>query len=118
MIIKQEENKIFSTGQVIETGISLEDVTHLKTLFSGGLYKDKYSFIAEMVQNATDVHKLIGTDKLVEVYFDRDEMGDYLAIQDFGTGISPKLMENVISKFGASTKRDSDLFHGGKGIGN
>ena len=104
-------------GKAIQAGFSEKDLPKLMGLMSGGLYKDAYSWIPEIVQNAVDIHIETGTDKKVIIGFDTDTNGAYLYVEDFGTGISLELMNNVVSKFGASTKDHSNNFIGGKGIG-
>ena len=112
-----KENLISFNTDVINTEFSQENMYKIKTLLSGLLYSDSYSFLAEMVQNATDNHIEFGITKNVEIGFDYDEEGNYIFIRDFGSGISPALMRSVLSQFGKSTKDQSDKFKGGMGIG-
>src|SRR5206468_2322508 len=43
--------------------------------------------------------------------------GEYLIIKDDGVGLSADRLQNVFCVYGESTKRDSDDFIGGYGLG-
>lgn len=118
MVIEQkQDDQIVFGSRIIETGIDAEDLPFVKQALSGKIYSSKYSFISENIQNATDIHKEVNTDKKVKVGFDIDDSGRFIFFQDWGTGISLDLMENVVAKFGKSTKRNDNNANGGFGIG-
>lgn len=72
--------------------------------------------LREYVSNAVDSHKESGIDRPVEVTLPTQFVPN-LVIRDHGIGLSSEDVKNVYSKFGTSTKNDSDEQIGGFGIG-
>lgn len=82
------------------------------------LYSNPYQAVArEYLSNAFDSHIQAGcVDVAVKVTLPTLS-SPALTIQDFGVGLSRDELVNVYSKYWASTKRDSDSFVGGFGLG-
>lgn len=80
----------------------------LMQILSKGLYSDPIgSIIREWSSNALDATREAGVDKPIIVSLKEDEMLNWkFSVQDFGTGMSPDRVINVVSKYAASTKRD------------
>ena len=121
MIIDTSQGNIEVVGDVKEfkTSIDPKNLEFITTLLSSNLYSDpEQSFIREIVSNAWDSHVEAGTtDVPIIVRFRKD--GDYrhVTIRDYGVGLSPERFQEVYCNIGSSTKRDSNEFIGGFGIG-
>ena len=77
----------------------------------------KRSICQEVMSNARDAHREVGTpNKAIEVRLPT-RLNPIWSCKDFGPGISPDRMDKVVTKFGNSTKRDSNNFTGGFGVG-
>lgn len=83
------------------------------------LYKDPiFAVCREYATNARDAHREVGTpERPIEIQFPSLWNSGQLRIRDFGPGISPDRMSEIFIQFGNSTKRSSNLEHGGFGIG-
>lgn len=119
MIIDAQSSKIEVIGDIQEfkTGIDPKNLEFITTLLSSNLYSDpEGSFIREIVSNAWDSHvEAKTTDTPVLIKFDKANSS--ITIRDFGTGLSPERFKEVYCNIGSSTKRESNDFIGGFGIG-
>jgi len=99
--------------------------TMIIKLLRDKMYKNKIGAVCrEVVSNSRDANREAGrenvpvivdiTSNLVSLLSDEEI---YITFQDNGVGISPDRMENIFLKYGGSTKRDSDKYTGGFGIG-
>jgi hypothetical protein len=79
------------------------------------LYKDKIGTpVKEIISNARDANRENGKcDSDITINLSKTE----LTITDSGKGMSPELMENVVTDFGSSTKTGTNDLNGGFGIG-
>ena len=121
MIINADKGNIKVLGDIREfkTSIDPKNLEFITTLLSSNLYSDpEQSFIREIVSNAWDSHVEAGTTDIpVIVRFKRGTNGWEVTIRDFGTGLSPERFQEVYCNIGSSTKRESNEFIGGFGIG-
>ena len=121
MIINADKGNIKVLGDIREfkTSIDPKNLEFITTLLSSNLYSDpEQSFIREIVSNAWDSHVEAGTtDTPVIVRFKKGNNGWEVTIRDFGTGLSPERFQEVYCNIGSSTKRESNEFIGGFGIG-
>lgn len=122
MIIDTSQGNIETYGDIKEfkTSIDPKNLEFITTLLSSNLYSDpEQSFIREIVSNAWDSHVEAGTtDTPVIVKFCRNSWHDNsVTIRDYGTGLSPERFKEVYCNIGSSTKRESNDFIGGFGIG-
>ena len=121
MIINADKGNIEVLGDIREfkTSINPKNLEFITTLLSSNLYSDpEQSFIREIVSNAWDSHVEAGTtDTPVIIRFKRGANGWEVTIRDFGTGLSPERFQEVYCNIGSSTKRESNEFIGGFGIG-
>lgn len=82
------------------------------------LYYDPYAAVLrEYVSNAHDANVEANADKPVEVHLPEDS-APYLSIKDHGNGLDYLGIVSVFANFGTSTKRNSNEFIGGFGIGS
>lgn len=98
-----------------KTSIDPKNLEYITTLLSSNLYSNpEQSFIREIVSNAWDSHVEAGTtDTPVIIKLSKSE----ITIRDYGTGISPERFQNIYCNIGSSTKRDSNDYIGGFGLG-
>ena len=121
MIIDTSQGDIEVVGDIKEfkTSIDPKNLEFITTLLSSNLYSDpEQSFIREIVSNAWDSHVEAGTtDVPVIVRFSNSYNGKSVTIRDYGVGLSPERFQEVYCNIGSSTKRESNDFIGGFGIG-
>lgn len=74
------------------------------------------AILREYISNAFDSHVLAGQTKPISVSFP-NRLNSNLIVQDFGVGMSRDELVNIYSKYGASTKRNSNDLIGAFGLG-
>jgi hypothetical protein len=120
---KQTESHILEEGNTQETvkmSLDLDSAQVLMQMLSKNLYSDSIgSTIRECASNALDSHRRAGCDKPVIVSFKRAKQTDTyeFAVEDFGIGLDADDVRNIISKYGKSTKRNSNTELGMMGLG-
>lgn len=121
MIIDSKQGNIEVVGDIKEfkTSIDPRNLEFITTLLSSNLYSDpEQSFIREIVSNAWDSHVEAGTTNVPVIIKFRDTPEDKsVTIRDYGTGLSPERFQEVYCMIGSSTKRESNEYIGGFGIG-
>lgn len=121
MKIDASRGNIEVIGDIKEfkTSIDPKNLEYITTLLSSNLYSDpEQSFIREIVSNAWDSHvEANTTDTPVIIRFKNDNYNKSITIRDYGTGLSPERFAEVYCNIGSSTKRESNDFIGGFGIG-
>lgn len=117
MIIDNSQGDVRVIGDIKEfkTSIDPRNLEFITTLLSSNLYSQpQQSFIREIVSNAWDSHVEAGTtDQPVILRLKRDS----ITIRDYGTGISPERFKEIYCNIGSSTKRGTNDYIGGFGIG-
>lgn len=112
---RQAESESFGVEESTLMTIDTSNQAALMAILSENLYKDPIgSLIRESVSNALDVQRKTKSTDPIIVSLKR-EAGGYrtvFKVQDFGDGISPDDVKNVLSKYAASTKRGSDDYLG------
>ena len=120
---KQTEAHILQDGESQETvkmSLDLDSAQVLMQMLSKNLYSDSIgSTIRECASNALDSHRRAGSDKPIIVSFKRNSQADTyeFAVEDFGIGLDADDVVNIISKYGKSTKRNSNTELGMMGLG-
>jgi hypothetical protein len=120
---KQTESHILQEGTTQETvkmSLDLDSAQVLMQMLSKNLYSDSIgSTIRECASNALDSHRRAGSDKPIIVSFKRNNQADTyeFAVEDFGIGLDADDVINIISKYGKSTKRNSNTELGMMGLG-
>jgi len=107
---KQTDNIILTEGDVSESinmELDLDSAQILMQMLSKNLYSDAIgSTVRETCSNALDSHRKANTDDPIIVSFKSNNDNTYsFCVQDFGTGLDADDVENIISKYGKSTKR-------------
>lgn len=121
MIINTSHGNIEVAGDIKEfkTSIDPKNLEFVTTLLSSNLYSDpEQSFIREIVSNAWDSHVEAGTTNVpVIIEFKKSSYSTDITIRDHGTGLSPERFREIFCNIGSSTKRESNDFIGGFGLG-
>jgi HSP90 family molecular chaperone len=119
---KQVVNKVLETGvsqESIGMSLDLDSAQVLMQMLSKNLYSDPIgSTVRECASNALDSHRRAGITEAIIVSLKINAENNYeFAVEDFGTGLNADDVENIISKYGKSTKRESATEIGMMGLG-
>jgi len=119
---KQTEIETLIDGEQQETigmSLDLDSANMLMQMLSKNLYSDGIgSSIRETASNALDSHRRAGVDKPIVVSFIKTKEHNYeFTVEDFGLGLDADDVEQIISKYGKSTKRESNVELGMFGLG-
>lgn len=115
------ETLLLEEGEVSEsTNMEIDADSHIFMMrMLSKFYSDNIgSPIRETASNALDSHRECGSTEPIIVSFKQNKDGNYeFSVQDFGCGLDDKDVENVIKKYGKSTKRQSVNQLGAFGLG-
>jgi len=119
---KQTESNVLLDGQSQESigmSLDLDSAQVLMQMLSKNLYSDDIgSAIRECASNALDSHRRAGVDTPIIVSFKTSAANNYeFCVEDFGIGLDADDVKNIISKYGKSTKRESNTELGMMGLG-
>jgi len=104
-------------GETIKMGIDTSSLVHIMDVLSN-LYKDpELAVIRELSTNALDATIEAGSTKPIEVTLP-NRLANTFVVKDYGVGMSLEDIRNVYSKYGNSTRRESDDFVGSLGLGS
>lgn len=123
MILEQQKQAtVLQSGQnnkSIGMSLDLESAQVLMQMLSKNLYSDAIgSTVRECASNALDSHRRAGvTDPIIVSLVANDNNSYEFSVEDFGIGLDDKDVESIISKYGKSTKRDSNVELGMMGLG-
>lgn len=124
MIIKKDDNlEIDSVGNIesIEANISADSLPFIFNLLTEGFYSNRIgSIVREITSNCFDAHKEINSDEAVIIRKDYDSENNvwFIKFIDKGIGLSRERLVNIYMNYFSSTKRTSNDFIGGFGIGS
>ena len=120
---KQTQSTVLQEGEQTQESIGmsldLDSAQVLMQMLSKNLYSDSIgSTIRECASNALDSHRRAGTTDPIIVRFRPNKDNNYeFSVEDFGIGLDADDVKNIISKYGKSTKRDSNTELGMMGLG-
>ena len=119
---KQSEVTILEEGSSQESigmSLDLDSAQILMQMLSKNLYSDAIgSTVRECASNALDSHRRANVDKPIIVGFKQNDHSNYeFSVEDFGTGLSHEEVIDILSKYGKSTKRNSNVEIGAMGLG-
>ena len=103
-------------GEEIRLSIDLQSMPHLMSVLTD-LYSDpELAVVREYSTNALDAHVEAGVSRPIEVSLPT-ALSPFLRIRDYGAGLDSEDIREIYSKYGASTKRDTDDAVGMLGLG-
>lgn len=111
--------KVVSTlkGEDVEMTIDDDSISYVMDMMTN-LYSDPLTAsIREYTTNAHDSHIVAGVKRPVEVELPT-KLNPVLVIRDFGEGLNADDIRRIYSRYGASTKRDSNKLNGVLGMGS
>jgi hypothetical protein len=119
-MIEEQENEfeVVSNirGERVDLTIDPEAMQHIMGLLTN-LYSDNEAApLREYSTNARDSHIEAGIDRPIEVTLP-SKLAPFLRIKDYGVGLSVKDIHDIYSRYGASTKRDTNEQVGMLGLG-
>lgn len=101
----------------IKMTIDAAATAHIMSVLTN-LYSDQeLACLREYSTNALDSHIEAGQTRPIEVTLP-SPLSSYLKIKDFGVGMNIDDLRDTYSKYGASTKRESDDYNGTLGLGS
>ena len=117
MILENIDTNV--NGNVESRACKIEANPVMYDILSNRLYKHKVrAVIRELSTNAVDSHKKAGnTDTPIKVQLPTILEPSFI-IRDFGTGLIEQDIYDLYMTYGASDKRDSNLFNGALGVGS
>ena len=111
-----------SNNNVMDMGMDVHNSSELSVFFllSSTLYKDPYrAIVRELVSNAIDASKRIGTNEPVVLHVPKtlNDINNEFYVQDFGIGMSLEQVINIYGNYFASSKQNDSNSIGGFGLG-
>jgi DNA topoisomerase VI subunit B len=125
MKLKTEKKDFQSLGaESKQFSVDTSDTMVIR-LLRDKMYKNKIGAVArEIASNSRDANREAGrgeTPIAITIQIEKNgllaENTLSISFKDNGIGISPERMDKIFLKYGSSTKRDTDEFTGGFGIG-
>lgn len=96
--------------------IDAEDMRYVASLLRNNYSNTRLAVVREISANALDANLEAKSDRRIEVKLPTS-MNPTFAVRDFGGGLSEEDVFGLYSKYGKSTKRDSNNYIGAFGIG-
>ena len=118
MKLETPEVNVTKSDDFKEESFGIGDVSLILNILRSKMYSSPIKAICqEVTSNARDAHRELGKSELpIEVKLPNN-LNCTFEVADFGPGISPERMTDVVIKYGNSTKRDSNEQTGGFGLG-
>jgi anti-sigma regulatory factor (Ser/Thr protein kinase) len=123
MILEKQTQSLIqevgSTQGTIGMSLDLDSAQVLMQMLSKNLYADAIgSTVRECASNALDSHRRAGKNNHPIIVSFKSINNSYeFSVEDFGIGLDADDVENIISKYGKSTKRESTTELGMMGLG-
>ena len=106
------------TSEAVDFGIDAEDAQGLTILLRDTLYEDKMlAPIREYIANAFDANAEMSNVGPINIFLPTTDFPQF-KIRDFGPGLTEDEVYNIFTRYGKSTKRDTNNVTGCFGIGS
>ena len=96
--------------------IDAEDMRYVASLLRNNYSNTRLAVVREISANAIDANLEANSDRPIEIKLPSN-MNPTFAVRDFGGGLSQEDVFGLYSKYGKSTKRESNNYIGAFGIG-
>tara|TARA_A200000159_G_scaffold145260_1_gene150739 strand:- start:1064 stop:3367 length:2304 start_codon:yes stop_codon:yes gene_type:complete len=119
MIIAEKTNsKVVQSHdfEQVNCTIDAEDMRYVASLLRNNYSNTQLAVVREISANALDANKEAGSTRPIEVKLPT-QLNPNFVVRDFGGGLSEEDVFGLYSKYGKSTKRDSNNYIGAFGIG-
>jgi hypothetical protein len=119
MIITEEKTKKVVRShdfEEVNCTIDAEDMRYVASLLRNNYSNTRLAVVREISANALDANLEAGATRPIEIKLPTS-MNPTFSVRDFGGGLSQEDVFGLYSKYGKSTKRDSNNYIGAFGIG-
>jgi len=119
MIITENKSKQVVRShdfEEVNCTIDAEDMRYVASLLRNNYSNTRLAVVREISANALDANLEAGATRPIEVKLPTS-MNPTFSVRDFGGGLSQDEVFNLYSKYGKSTKRESNNYIGAFGIG-
>lgn len=119
MIITQEKSKKVVQSHDFDSvncTIDAEDMRYVASLLRNNYSNPTLAVVREISANALDANSEANASRKIEVTIP-SSLNPHFVVRDFGGGLSQEDVFNLYSKYGKSTKRESNNYIGAFGIG-
>jgi hypothetical protein len=118
MIITQKKQTIIESHNFdsVKCTIDAEDMRYVASLLRNNYSNTRLAVVREISANALDANTEAGSDRRIEISVPT-QMHPNFSVRDFGGGLSEEDIFGLYSKYGKSTKRQSNSYIGAFGIG-
>ena len=118
MIIEKNKKTIVQSHdfESVNCTIDAEDMRYVASLLRNNYSNTQLAVIREISANALDANIEANSNRNIEVTLPTS-MNNVFAVRDFGGGLSKEDVFGLYSKYGKSTKRESNNYIGAFGIG-
>lgn len=104
-------------GEDVQMTLDSDSLAHLMSVLTN-LYSNKtLAIVREYSTNALDSHIEAGVTRPIEVSTPTD-FKPFFTVRDYGVGMDAETIRNVYSRYGASTKRQTNSQNGMLGLGS
>lgn len=123
MIIEKSGTPVVTSDDFKEMSFDIkdEDKGLILEILRSKMYKNPIGSICrEIASNGRDANREVGNNNPIQISISHSpffEKGSTIVFKDEGPGISPDRMADVFVNYGSSTKRHSNAFTGGFGLG-
>lgn len=120
MIIERVERPVYTSIESKQRRFRIDEsgLVNILSILRKNMYSNPTRIIVqEYANNARDAHKEAGIPEKPIHITCPSVFNPYLKIRDYGNGISPEMIDEVFVAYGCSTKRNSNDYIGGYGIG-
>ncbi len=120
MIVEKVERPVFTSMDSAQRRFRIDEsgLVNILTILRKNMYSNPTRIIVqEYANNARDAHVEAGRrDRPIQITCPTS-ISPYLKIRDYGRGISPEQIDSIFVAYGASTKRHTNEYVGGFGLG-
>ena len=119
MIITQDKSKKVIQShdfEQVNCTIDAEDMRYVASLLRNNYSNPPLAVVREITANALDANLESNSSRSIEVTIP-SALNPHFVVRDFGGGLSKEDIFGLYSKYGKSTKRDSNNYIGAFGIG-
>lgn len=118
-----KQTDLIKDGKVedsLDMSLDVQSMTHLMSLLSSNLYQNPIeAIIQEYASNSSDSNTMAGNTNPIIISLQKDEINNYyIEFSDKGLGLSHQDFYDIMSKYGASSKRNSNVVLGMYGLGS
>ena len=118
MIIEKTQKTIVQSHDFdsVNCTIDAEDMRYVASLLRNNYSNTRLAVIREISANALDANTEANSKRKIEIVLPSN-MNPTFSVRDFGGGLSKEDVFGLYSKYGKSTKRESNNYIGAFGIG-